>query len=153
MGRATAPVVAVVLLVAVTVLAASAVGTAALALDAPAEPTRAAVSLSVDAAADRVVLTHRAGPTLNVTRLSIAVAVDGRSLRHQPPVPFFAAHGFRSGPTGPFNSVADPRWRGGEEAGFRLASTNAPAIDAGDPVTVTVRRRGRLVVRARAHAT
>lgn len=153
MDRATAPVVAVALLVAVTVVAASVVGTAALAIGTPTEPAQVAVSLSVDATTDRFRLTHRGGDTLDVTRIALSVTVDGDPLAEQPPVPFFATAGYRSGPTGPFNSRSDPRWRAGERGSFRLASTNAPAVRAGDTVTVTIRRDERVVSRARARAT
>lgn len=153
MDRAVSPAVGVTLLVAVTVMAATAVGTAALVLDTPTEPTQATVTLSVDADADRLRLTHRGGDTLDVSRLSLTVTVDGKSLREQPPVPFFAATGYVSGPTGPFNSGSEPRWTAGETAGLRLASTNAPTIDAGDVVTVRIARGERLVVRVRARAS
>lgn len=153
MDRAVAPVVGVALLLAVTVLAASAVGTAALVLEPPAEPTRAAVSLAVDAETDRLRLTHRGGRTLDVSRVSLAVTVGGEPLSEQPPVPFFAAPGYRSGPTGPFNSGTDPHWSAGETAGFRLASTNSPAIETGDVVTVRIRQEGGLVRRVRSRAS
>ena len=153
MARAATPVVGVVLLVAVTVLAASLVGTAVLVAEAPTEPTQVALSLSVDASTERLRLTHRSGRSLNASRLSVTVTVDGDPLVEQPPVPFFAASGFRGGPTGPFNSGGDPRWTAGERAGFRLASTNAPAIDDGDVVMVTIRREGGTAVRVRARAT
>lgn len=150
MDRAVAPVVGVALLLAVTVLAASAVGTAVLVLETPSEPSRAAVSLSVDAETNRFQLTHRGGDDLNVSRLSLSVTVNGDALAEQPPVPFFAASGYRSGPTGPFNSGADPRWSAGETAGFRLASTNSPTLDSGDRVTVRITRTERTVLRVRA---
>lgn len=153
MDRAVAPVVGVALLIAITVMAAAAVATAALALDTPGEPTRATVSLAVDAEADRLRLTHRGGDTLDVDRLSLSVTVDGDPLSEQPPVPFFAATGYVSGPTGPFNSGADPRWSAGETAGFRLASTNSPTIDSGDVVTVRMMKDGRLVSRVRVRAS
>ena len=153
MDRAVAPAVAVALLVAVTVLAASAVGTIALAMDLPDESRHTAVSLSVDATADRLRFTHEGGHALDVTDVSLLVVVDGDPLTDQPPVPFFAAAGFRGGPTGPFNSGADPRWSAGERAAFRVASTYAPSIDSGDVVTVTIRRQGAAVVRVRATAS
>lgn len=153
MERAVAPVVGVALLVGITVLTASAVATAALALEAPTEPMQASVSLSVDADTNRVSLTHRGGNTLDVRRLSVSVSVDGDSLAEQPPVPFFATSGYRSGPTGPFNTRADPTWRAGETAGFSLASTNAPTMEEGDLVTVQISREGSLVVRLRNRAS
>ena len=138
--RATAPVAAAFLL-AVTVALAGAAG--AVLIDA-ARPvsvdaaTHVALSASASAADDRVTLVHEAGPALDVRGLSLRVTVAGSALARQPPVPFFAARGFRAGPTGPFNSAADPRWTAGEAASFALASTNAPSMDAGDAVVVRV---------------
>ena len=152
MDRATTPVVAVALLVALTVMAASVVGVAALALDTPTAPTQATVALSVDASADRLVFIHRGGSVLDTTHVSLLVTVEGDRLTHQPPVPFFAAAGFRSGPAGPYNSGADPRWRAGERASFALASTNAPAIEAGDTVSVTLSENGQLVAKLSSRA-
>jgi len=152
MDRAVAPVIAVALLLAITALAASAVGTAALMLDTPDEPTSAAVTLSGDADTDRFTFTPRGGDTLDVSRFSLSVTVDGTPLAEQPPVPFFAATGFVSGPTGPFNSGGDTRWRAGETAGFRVASTNSPTIDEGDQLTVRIVRTEQTVVVVRSRA-
>jgi hypothetical protein len=107
----------------------------------PATPSVAAATLSVDG--DRIVLEHRAGDPLDVTRLDVIVRVDGDPLARQPPVPFFSARGFRPGPTGPFNAASDGRWEPGERASIRVASTNRPRPRAGDRVTVELRYRGR----------
>ncbi|QGA81551.1 type IV pilin [Halomicrobium sp. LC1Hm] len=136
MDRATSPVVGVALLLALTVLAATAVGTAAVALDTPTPAPTASFSLTADAATDTLVLTHRGGDTVSVERLRLVVTVGGDELDAQPPVPFFAAEGFRGGPTGPFNSADDGTWSAGERGSFRLASTNAPLPEAGDTVVV-----------------
>ena len=117
--------------------AVAAVGLGAL----PAAPAVAGATLAVDG--DRLVLTHRAGEPVDVRRLDVVVRVDGDPLRHQPPIPFFSAQGFRPGPTGPFNAAADPTWEVGERASVRLASTNHPRIYAGARVTVTLRYDGR----------
>ena len=138
MGRATSPVVGVALLIALTVLAATAVGTAAFALDPPSPAPTASFSLSVDADSDRLTLSHRGGDSLSIEDLRLLVEVDGAALDHQPPVPFFAAEGFRSGPTGPFNSADDGSWTAGERGTVRLATTNAPRPERGDPVTVRI---------------
>jgi hypothetical protein len=106
----------------------------------PTAPTVAGATLAVDG--DRLVLTHRAGESVDVRRLDVVVRVDGDPLRHQPPVPFFSARGFRPGPTGPFNAAADPTWNVGERASVRLASTNQPQVVAGARVTVTLRYDG-----------
>ncbi|AXG05940.1 type IV pilin [Haloplanus rubicundus] len=110
----------------------------------PTAPTVAGATLAVDG--DRLVLTHRAGESVDVRRLDVVVRVDGDPLRHQPPVPFFSARGFRPGPTGPFNAAADPTWEVGERASVRLASTNQPQVVAGARVTVTLRYDGRQLV-------
>jgi hypothetical protein len=120
------------------------VGTAVAAVSlgaTPAAPAAAGITLAVDG--DRLLLTHRAGDPVDVRRLDVTVRVDGTPLRHQPPVPFFSARGFRPGPTGPFNAAADPRWEAGERASVRLASTNRPQLVAGARVTVELRYEGR----------
>lgn len=137
--RATSSVVGVALLVAVSVLAAAVVGATTLdAADAPRSTTRASLSASADAAADRVALTHEGGDALAVEDLRVVIEIDGERLAHQPPVPFFAARGFESGPTGPFNVATDGTWQAGETAAVALADTNAPQLAAGAEVTVRV---------------
>jgi len=137
MDRGVSPVVGVALLAFLTVLLALSVGTALPSLSHEPPPT-AQLTLSANASADRVALTHHAGDPLDVSELRVTVAVDGTELAHQPPVPFFAARGFRSGPTGPFNTASPDDWRAGQTAGFRIASTNHPTIDPGSTVAVTV---------------
>lgn len=145
--RATASVVAVALLVLLAVGLAGVLAAGLGAVAPPEPPPRAALELSADAGADRVALTHLGGDPLDVRRLRLRVSVDGTGLAHQPPVPFFAARGFRAGPTGPFNSAAAPRWTPGETASLRLASTNAPALAPGARVRAEVYVRGHLVAR------
>ncbi|MFB6143064.1 MAG: type IV pilin N-terminal domain-containing protein [Halorientalis sp.] len=139
-SRGTSAVVAVALLSLVTVLAAGAVGTLAVGIAPDGAPPRVVLSASADAGADRVALTHRSGEPLDVSRLRLVVHVGGRRLAHQPPVPFFAARGFESGPTGPFNVATGGAWRVGETATFRLASTNSPQLSPGVRVRVDVYR-------------
>ena len=137
MQRGISPVVGVALLAFLTILLALTVGAAVPSLsDEP--PPRAQLSVSANASADRIAITHHSGSALDVTDLRVAVAVDGTELTHQPPVPFFAARGFRSGPTGPFNTASPDDWRAGQTAGFRIASTNNPTLDPGATVAVTV---------------
>lgn len=152
--RAVAPVVGVVLLVGLVAALGAAVGITALgtAGDLPDGHGSVALSLSVDAGADRLTLVHRAGAPLDVRQLVVRVRVAGRPLEHQPPVPFFAARGFRAGPTGPFNLATDPRWTAGEAASLRLASTNDPGIDSGDRVVVDVTAGDRRVATLSARA-
>jgi FlaG/FlaF family flagellin (archaellin) len=133
--RGFAPV-AVVVLLALTVALAGVVGAAVVGgvASAPADPTATSLSLSVDG--ETVRLLHRGGDEIDVRELRLRVSVGGERLRHQPPVPFFAAAGFESGPTGPFNAAADPRWTAGETASFAVAGTNDPAPVAGATVRV-----------------
>jgi hypothetical protein len=142
-ARASVSPVAVVLLVALTVLAA---GSVALTLpQLPGEPP-AKRGISVQATADgRVSVTLLSGEAIDVRSVEVRLAVDDESLRHQPPVPFFAAHGFRGGPTGPFNIAADPLWRVGETAGLRVAGTNQPTLAPGTTLRIRLLVRGHLV--------
>ncbi|MFC7167350.1 type IV pilin N-terminal domain-containing protein [Halospeciosus flavus] len=146
-SRALAPAVGVVVLVGVTVLLAATVGSFALAAS-PTPSTATPVALSMTVTGDgTVVLEHGPGPPLDVRDLRIRVRVDGEALRHQPPVPFFAARGFVSGPTGPFNVAADSTWAVGERATFRIAGSNRPSVAVGDRVVVhVVERTGRTYV-------
>ena len=73
-----------------------------------------------------------------MSELSVTVEIDGTELQKQPPVPFFSAHGFESGPTGPLNSKSDDQWYAGETASFVVAETNTPTISSGSAVRVTI---------------
>jgi FlaG/FlaF family flagellin (archaellin) len=138
-ARAVTPAVGVVLLVAITVVLASTVAVA-FAVDAsPATPAPAVhVDLAVNASTDTFTLTHTGGDALDVDALRVVVTVADTPIRHQPPVPFFAATGFVSGPTGPFNRGFDGEWTAGQTTTFTLAGTNTPRPDPGDTVTVTL---------------
>lgn len=136
MPRGLSPVVGTVVLVALTVGLAAVVGVGVADMSADEPPPRVTFSASADAATDRIALTHDGGASLPLDGLAVEVRVDGDPLTHQPPVPFFAATGFQSGPTGPFNSATDGPWTAGETAAFRLAGTNDPLLEEGDSVTV-----------------
>ncbi|WP_435067524.1 type IV pilin [Haloplanus sp. C73] len=125
---------------AIAVVIAIAVAATSLAVTPAAPPTLAA-TLAVDG--DRLTFTHRAGDAVDARRLDVTVRVDGTPLRHQPPVPFFAARGYHSGPTGPFNARANTTWGVGESASLRVAATNRPAIAPGARVTVVLEHDGR----------
>ena len=145
-GRGTASVVGVVTLLAVGLALGSVVAAGAEAIatatgqdlgaDRGDRPGSIAVSLRVDG--DTVAVTHEAGPAMEMAAVRLVVAVDGTSLAHQPPVPFFAATGFRGGPTGPFNVASDGTWDPGETGSFRVAATNDPELAPGRVVTVEI---------------
>lgn len=134
--RGVSATISVVLLLAVTVVTAGVVG-AMLPTNLGEPPPRATLSLSADSDGT-LALTHEGGDTLDPQELRVRIAVGGESLRHQPPVPFFAATGFAPGPTGAFNSATGTQWRAGETASLQVAGTNAPAIESGDRVRVRV---------------
>jgi FlaG/FlaF family flagellin (archaellin) len=151
--RAVSPAVGVVLVVALTVVLASGVAVAFAVGVAPEEPAPSArIALDVDAASDELVLEHRGGDALHVGELRVVVTVDGTRLRHQPPVPFFAATGFEPGPTGPFNRGYDDAWTAGTTASVALAGTNVPTIAPGDRVVVAIYADDALVARTSATA-
>ncbi|WP_158058631.1 type IV pilin [Halorussus halophilus] len=137
-SRALSPVLGTVLLLLVTTILAGAVGVAALGTTMPTPPPNVAIDVQVDGTTKTLTFAHRGGETLDVRELSIQIAIDGVALDSQPPVPFFSSEGFRPGPTGPFNSAADPNWSAGETASFRLASTNSPTLSRGARVTVKI---------------
>lgn len=146
--RAATPVVAVVLLVGLTVAVASVVGGAALGLAAGVQHDVApAVSLDLSVKGDRLVFTHEAGHALDVHDLRLRISVDGTPLAHQPSLPFFAARGFQSGPTGAFNAATDQTWSVGETASLGVAGTNRPRIEPGATIEVQVYADEALVAR------
>ncbi|MFB6301018.1 MAG: type IV pilin [Halobacteriales archaeon] len=148
--RGTSPVLGVVLLVALTTVLAVVVGGTVLQLPADVGPdsvTPVTLSVTVNATTQTVRFVHEGGRPLDVRTLRIRIAVDGTSLRYQPPVPFFAARGFRAGPTGPFNQAADPMWTTAETTAFRLASTNAPTITPDATVVIDIYQRDTRIAR------
>jgi len=144
--RGLAPVVGLGLLVFLTVLASLTLLAAVPSLSAEPVPT-ARLTVTADATTETIALTHEGGDRLDVTELDVTVWVDGRPLAHQPPVPFFAAVGFRGGPTGPFNTASESTWVAGETAGVRLATTNDPPLDPGAEVIVRVATDGGTIYR------
>ncbi|WP_436901147.1 type IV pilin [Halovenus halobia] len=146
MGRAVSSVVGVILLISLVVVGA---GTMSLAL-ATEPPDPAPVSsfeLAVDADTDELSITHRGGESIDLTEATIRITIDGKRVTHQPPVPFFAARGFESGPGGPFNSASDNTWRPGETGTLELASTNSPALTPDSIVTVRIITDGTEIAR------
>ncbi|MCF2241089.1 type IV pilin [Halobacterium salinarum] len=151
MPRGSAPVVAVVAVVAITVLAGAAVFAVAPSVTTPPPPQR---GVSVSAAADgTVAVTLLSGPPIDPAAVSLRVRVAGTDLAHQPPVPFLSATGFYSGPTGAFNAASAGRWRVGTTTTLVIAPTNDPLPAAGDPVRVTLAVRGHVVAVADTTAT
>lgn len=152
-GRAISPVVGIVLLLALTIALGTvvAVGVGAWSLESSG-PT-AAFELSVDGDRSTVEIEHVAGESINVESLSVTIAVNGRDLSAQPPVPFVGASGFDGAPDGPFNSRADSDWTAGERAGVSIADTNTPTLGPDDSVTVTLAVNGRRITDLETTAT
>lgn len=153
--RALAPVGAVLLL-GVAVALAGAVGAAALSVRPAEPPPRAALGAEAVAgtAADpggAVTVVHRGGEALPTADLRVRIRVDGEPIARQPPVPFFSARGFESGPTGPFNRGWRGQWTVGTAATLELAGTNTP-VEAGSTVEVRIYVDGGLVAVAEARA-
>jgi len=135
--RGSVPVVGSLSLVVVTILLAVTLGTAVLGGATTPEPaTTAALDLSVDG--ETLTVTHTGGEPVDIEAVSMEIAVDGEPLDEQPPVPFFAASGFESGPTGAFNPAGSTELAGGESASLTVAETNAPTVEAGTTVSITL---------------
>jgi FlaG/FlaF family flagellin (archaellin) len=150
--RATSSVYGATLLVAVTIVLVVVGGALVSDVVPTVKKPVAQIDCRIDARADRVACVHGGGDRLDLRNLRIHLTVDGEPLAHQPPVPFFAARGFHAGPTGPFNSAADPYWSAGETAALRLAGTNEPGLTPDVGVVVRVVSGGNVVARADATA-
>lgn len=146
MSRGLSSTIGVLFLVGLTVIAAATVG-AVVTVEEPTAVPGARLSLAADSESGRIALTHEGGETLQVDQLTLTVTIDGQRLGRQPPVPFFAARGFRAGPTGPFNRASGDRWSAGETGAFRLAATNRPSLSRGAHVEVTVATQAGTVAR------
>lgn len=149
--RGVSSVVGVLLFVAITVVVAGVFGTVVFSLSPDSAPPKAAVGLSTDSTDQTITLTHRGGGALDPAALRLRIAVGGEPIAHQPPIPFFAATGFRGGPTGPFNSAYEGNWTVGQSASLRLASTNT-RLRPGDVVTVRLYVSDQLLVVLEARA-
>lgn len=142
--------VGLVLLVALTTILAAVVGGTLLRMPADIQttaPSPVVLSVTVDADRQTVRLIHDGGRPLDVRTLTVRLTIDGTPLRHQPPIPFFATRGFQAGPTGPFNSAADPIWTPSESVSFRIAGTNRPAITTEATVVIEIYQRDTRIVR------
>jgi len=147
--RASAPVIGVVVLLLVGIVLGGVVAAGAEAVATATGNTVAGsdmrdtarpppVAVSIHLHGDTIALTHEAGAPLRLARVRLVVAIDGKPLAHQPPVPFFAASGFGGGPTGPFNVASDGVWSVGETGSFRIAGTNDPQLEPGRTVSVAI---------------
>lgn len=138
--------VGIALLAVVSVALAAVVAGGLAAVDAGDPPPRAAMDVDADADSDRISVTHVGGSAIDPGTVSVRVVVDGDPLERQPPVPFFSARGFVSGPSGPFNPAWRGDWTAGETASLRVAGTNDPGgLDGGAAVSVVLRSNGRVI--------
>lgn len=151
--RGLSPLVGVLTLLALTVCLAAVVAVGVGAWSLPSSGPTATFDLAADGSTSTVVIEHVAGDPIDVDDLSVTIAVDGRELADQPPVPFVGASGFDGTPDGPFNAEADSEWTSGERAGLSLAKTNRPELSAGDSVTVTLATDGRRIATLETTAT
>lgn len=145
-GGACSPVASVFLLGLVVALAGT-VMTAVFCVAPELTEPPPSVCLSASASGDRIELVHRGGDQIDVQKVTVFVQIDGEPLTQQPPVPFFAAEGFQSAPTGPFNSASEHTWRPGECASFRVATTNDPYPTSGDSVEIRISIRGQPIAK------
>ncbi|WP_330630771.1 type IV pilin N-terminal domain-containing protein [Halocatena halophila] len=134
--RGQSSVLGVILCLATVLVLVSIASIAFLAYE-PTTPTGSSVAIvaTIDPTEQTIALTHHSGRPLEPERLRLRISVNGVPIDHQPPIPFFAAKGFVSGPTGPFNAAYRGRWHAGTTATIGLASTNT-RIRAGDQITI-----------------
>lgn len=143
MPRAVSTALGVLLLTAVTLVIAGAVGAFALEMAVGVDPVAPhQLSASVNATYGRISLIHESGPTIDVREIEIKILVDGIALLHQPPVPYYSADGFHRFPKGPFNPMADPRWEMGEMARVTATGGTRDTITHGSLVRVGLYQNG-----------
>lgn len=137
--RAVSPVVGTVWLLALVVVLAGTVAGGLLPVTGMTSsvPEKAAIELSADASTNELTVVHRSGPPLSIEELTMEIVIDDQPLTQQPPVPFFSADGFVSGPQGAFNPAGDTTLRPGGRATVQIATTNTPELTAGCTVRVT----------------
>ncbi|HKJ58824.1 MAG TPA: type IV pilin [Halobacteriales archaeon] len=150
MPRAVSSALGVLLLTALTLVLAAVAGVAVVSTAPPETASHADVPeplvLSASAAIDaengtvQIALVHEGGPAIDVREVAVRIAVDGTRLVHQPAVPFYAASGFASFPSGPFNPVADPHWELGERASLEVTGENAEVVSPGSTVRIELYR-------------
>lgn len=137
MSRGISPVVGVPILVGITVILGAAVGVVTLGIPTPATPQPPLVSsVTASAETNQITFVNEGGREVDVRDLSLHIELDGVPLSNQPPIPFFSATGFKSGPTGAFNSASSPMWNPGERAAIRVATTNSPQLTENAMLTV-----------------
>lgn len=113
------------------------------------DPTTEFVGIAATADVDgTITLTHEHGHAIDTRQVTVRISVDGTPLDRQPPVPFFSTAGFEPGPTGPFNSAADPEWTVGEQASVTIADSNTPTLDPGDTVLIEIYEDGHPLAQA-----
>ncbi|THE65466.1 type IV pilin [Salinadaptatus halalkaliphilus] len=147
------PIVGVLVLLAITVCLAAVVAAGAATMTLEAGGPTAAFDLQADGETGAVAIEHVAGDSIDVTELSVTVAVEGTALRDQPPVPFVGADGFDGTPTGPFNEATEPVWHAGERAAVTVAETNEPTPESGETVSVRLVVDGQQVAALETTAT
>lgn len=136
-SRGIAPVIGVVVLVGMTVVLAGLIlvyAPTALSGETP----QASIGGSIDTETYSVTLEHTGGDPMNIEDIDLQILVDGEAITHQPPVPYFAASGFKGGPSGPFNPATSNEWAAGERGTLQLAETNDPLPTEASQVTVRV---------------
>ncbi|MGN8213514.1 MULTISPECIES: type IV pilin N-terminal domain-containing protein [Halococcus] len=154
--RAVAPVVGVVLMLAVVVTLAGVVAVFVVGIGGQTDDGPSAVISADRGNGDqygnpKFTFVHESGDPIDTRDLTVRVFVDGQSIKHQPDVPFFSKTGFVSGPEGPFNSnTANKTWMAGEKASLTIAASNTPQPTPGSEVTVKFYVNGTAAATARA---
>jgi len=140
--RAVAPVVGVVLMLAVVVALAGVVSAFAIGVGGQTDDAPTATITAERETGDRygnpkIVLTHVAGDELDVRDLTIRILVDGQLLEDQPVVPAPAGmDGFVGTLSAPLQKGGDKTWSAGETSSLVVAGTNSPYPSARSSLTI-----------------
>lgn len=143
-NRAVAPVIGIVLLLALTVICAGAIALFVTGMtDLRSTPT-VVIEGTVDTAENNITLVHVSGDPITVEHLDIRITIDDEPLQHQPPVQSTSATGFSTGPSGPLHKWGGDTWSPGESSVISIAHTSnypLPHPDARVEVSLTYDNR------------
>lgn len=133
--RGVAPVIGVILLVALVAMLGGAV--AAVVPGSLDEPSTAAASIDmeVEAGTSSIVFYHRGGEKLHVPDLAVQLMIDGEPIPHQPDLDGGSQTGIHGYPDGAFHPDIE-YWYPGESSSLNLASDNGgDDLEVGSLVT------------------
>lgn len=137
-SRAIAPVLGVVLLVALSAVCAGVIVIVVSDVVDMREVPRVTFEGTLNASSNEITLTHTGGDDVSVEPLEMRITVDDEPLRYQPDIPFASQTGFSTGPSGPLHAWATGTWSPSTSSSLSLSDSNEPLPDHDSTVVVSI---------------